>query len=75
MSFLLQSLNIRKRSESESMGDTRRVIKPLQQQVRRYGSGRIRHGSSEESSKVVSAPIPVKSNRNRSQSFTDNAVA
>merc|ERR1712071_409769 len=70
-----QPIGNRKRSESESMGDQRRVPRTaLQQQklTKRYGSGRINHAT-EQAAPVVKPTAPK--NRTRSQSFTDNTVS
>jgi len=70
-----QPIGNRKRSESESMGDQRRVPRTaLQQQklTKRYGSGRINHAT-EQAAPVVKPTGPK--NRTRSQSFTDNTVS
>lgn len=67
-----QSLGHRKRSESESMGQPRQSHKPFQQQqqqMKRVGSGRIRHGSGEPANYP-----PARRNRIRSQSFTENTA-
>ena len=72
--FVLKSLGNRKRSESESLEERRRhhpkqIV--AQQQMKRTGSGRIRHGSSGERAVMVNG----NKNRTRSQSFTDNSTA
>lgn len=71
-----QSLGNRKRSESESLEERRRHHPKqiaAQQQIKRTGSGRIRHGSSGERS-VIANGVHMN-HRTRSQSFTDNATA
>ncbi|EFX64864.1 hypothetical protein DAPPUDRAFT_304229 [Daphnia pulex] len=72
-----KSLGNRKRSESESLGDARRFTKQSfhHQMTKRYGSGRIVHGSSDEPTAKTVTVAKTTSRRTRSQSFTDNSTA